>query len=72
MIHQVVTTDHKAMRNPGEQPQTCSLVEGGIFLINPGILLLQQGECPVKVSLLLGVKFLGQEKDWGQTSEGRW
>lgn len=74
------------MRNLGEeQPQTCFLVEGGIFLVNPGILLLQQGECPVKVSLLLGVKFLGQDKDWGadfrrkavramggRKHEGRW
>ena len=54
------------------QPQTCSLVEGSIFLINARILLLQQGECPVKVSVLLGVKFLGQEKDWEQISGGRW
>lgn len=63
------------MRNLGlgqEQPQTCSLVEGSIFLINGGILLLQQGECPVKVSFLLRVKFLGQEKDWEEMSEGRW
>lgn len=66
MIPYMVTTNHKAMRNLGlgkEQPQTCSLVEGGIFLINAGVLFLQQGESPVKVTLLLGVKFLGEKKD---------
>lgn len=54
------------MRNLGlgeEQSQTCSLVKGGIFLINAGVLLFQQGESPVKVALLLGVKFLGQQED---------
>lgn len=47
-----------------EQPQTCSLIEGGIFLINAGVLLLQQGESRVEVTLLLGVKLLGQEEGW--------
>lgn len=48
-----------------EWPRTCSVIEGGIFLINAGVLLLQQGERFVKVPLLLGVKFLGREKGWG-------
>lgn len=64
-LHSEVSKTSKGTRNLGrreEQPQTCFLIEGGIFLIDAGVLLLQQGESPIKVTLLLGVKLLRHER----------